>query len=96
MPRTIGSLLERFDLCLARTPTTPARFRDLGAPRIVTTGNLKLDVPAPPADAADALGRLKATIGERPVIAAASTHPGEEDYRHRKLTGCCAPGFPIC
>ncbi|MGI8526907.1 MAG: 3-deoxy-D-manno-octulosonic acid transferase, partial [Pseudolabrys sp.] len=71
-PRTIASLLERFDLCLARTPDDANRFRDLGAPRIVTTGNLKLDVPALPVRA-DALARLKAVIGERPLFAAAST-----------------------
>ena len=41
------------------------------------TGNLKLDVPAPPADPTK-LWQLQAAIGTRPVIAAASTHPGEE------------------
>ena len=54
---------------------------------IVTTGNLKLDVPAPPADA-DKLWQLQAAIGARPVIAAASTHPGEEAAlidAHRRL-----------
>ena len=43
----------------------------------MTTGNLKLDVPAPPADSA-ALAALQDAIRERPVIAAASTHVGEE------------------
>ncbi len=41
------------------------------------TGNLKLDVPAPPAEPTT-LWQLQAAIGTRPVIAAASTHPGEE------------------
>ena len=87
LPRTIASLLERFDLCLARTPADGARFSELGAPRVVTSGNLKLDVPAPPADAR-ALEALRKAIGKRPVIAAASTHAGEETAMveaHRRL-----------
>ena len=54
---------------------------------MTTTGNLKLDVPAPPADQA-ALARLKEIVGTRPVVAAASTHPGEEAEiiaAHRRL-----------
>jgi 3-deoxy-D-manno-octulosonic-acid transferase len=77
LPGTIASLLGRFDLCLARTPADGARFSELGAPRVVTSGNLKLDVPAPPADAR-ALEALRKAIAGRPVIAAASTHAGEE------------------
>jgi len=77
LPNTIANLLARFDLCLAGTPADGARFSELGAPRVVTSGNLKLDVPAPPADA-KTLEALKKAIGNRPVIAAASTHAGEE------------------
>jgi 3-deoxy-D-manno-octulosonic-acid transferase len=77
LPRTIVNLLGRFDLCLARTPADAWRLSELGAPRVVTTGNLKLDVPPPPADA-DKLKTLDLAIGERPVIAAASTHTGED------------------
>ncbi|MFX7167342.1 hypothetical protein ABTI49_20030, partial [Acinetobacter baumannii] len=58
------------------------------------TGNLKLDVPAPPADGAR-LEKLMAMTRGRPVIAAASTHPGEEEIlieAHRRLTGFC-PGL---
>jgi 3-deoxy-D-manno-octulosonic-acid transferase len=77
VPRTIAALLGRFDLCLAQSAEDAARFAGLGAPRYVTTGNLKLDVPAPPADPTK-LWQLQAAIGTRPVIAATSTHPGEE------------------
>src|SRR5436190_8551691 len=77
LPRTIGALLSRFDLCLAQSAEDAARYADLGAPRYVTTGNLKHDVPAPPADATK-LWQLQSAIGPRPVIAAASTHPGED------------------
>jgi 3-deoxy-D-manno-octulosonic-acid transferase len=77
VPRTIGALLSRFDLCLAQSAEDATRYAGLGAPRYVLTGNLKLDVPAPPADPTK-LWQLQAAIGTRPVIAAASTHPGEE------------------
>ncbi len=77
-PGTIGALLARFDLCLAQSGADAERYAELGAQRIITTGNLKLDVPAPPADPA-ALQRLREIVGARPVVAAASTHPGEED-----------------
>jgi len=77
LPRSILNLLGRLDLCLAGTRSDAARFGELGAPQIVTTGNLKLDVPAPPADQAK-LDALRDAIGDRPVIAAASTHAGEE------------------
>jgi 3-deoxy-D-manno-octulosonic-acid transferase len=86
-PRTIGALLSRFDLCLAQSAEDAARFSSLGALRYLTTGNLKLDAPAPPADA-ERLAALKDAIGERPVVAAASTHPGEEAAAidaHRRL-----------
>jgi 3-deoxy-D-manno-octulosonic-acid transferase len=77
LPKTIANLLQRFDLCLAGTAGDAERLTELGAPRVVTTGNLKLDVPAPAADAAK-LTALRDAIGGRPVIAAASTHAGED------------------
>ncbi len=85
--RTIGALLGRFDLCLAQSAEDAARYAGLGAPRYVTTGNLKLDAPAPPANP-EKLWALQGAIGDRPVIAAASTHPGEEAALidvHRRL-----------
>jgi len=87
IPGTIAALLARFDLCLAQSAADAQRYTELGAPRVNSTGNLKLDVPPPPADAA-ALQRLQQIIGTRPVIAAASTHPGEETAiiaAHRRL-----------
>jgi 3-deoxy-D-manno-octulosonic-acid transferase len=86
-PATIGAMLRRFDLCLAQSPAYATRYRDLGALRIATTGNLKLDVPEPPADR-DSLQALQLAIGGRTTIAAASTHAGEEIAlidTHRKL-----------
>jgi 3-deoxy-D-manno-octulosonic-acid transferase len=78
LPDTIEALLTRLDLCLVRTTVDAERFAALGAPRITTTGNLKLDVPPLPVDDAK-LAKLAAAIAGRPVIAAASTHLGEEE-----------------
>ena len=77
LPGTIETLLRRLDLCLVRTTDDAERFDALGAPRITTTGNLKLDVPPLPVDA-DKLAKLSAALSGRPVFAAASTHSGEE------------------
>src|SRR6201747_1342318 len=86
---TISALLGRFEVCLAQSQVDAERFIALGSRNVVTTGNLKLDVPAPPADAAK-LERLMSVTRGRPVIVAASTHPGEEDILfavHRTLSG---------
>jgi 3-deoxy-D-manno-octulosonic-acid transferase len=77
VPGAIAALLGRFDLCLTQSAADAERYSELGAPRVSSTGNLKLDVPAPPVDQA-VLDRLRSIIGERPVVVAASTHPGEE------------------
>lgn len=87
MPRTIEALFRRIDLCLARTTADAERFESLGAPRITITGNLKFDVPALPVDE-QKFAALRAAVAGRPVIVAASTHPGEEAAvaeAHRRL-----------
>ena len=84
---TISALLGRFDVCLAQSQLDADRFAALGSRNVVTTGNLKLDVPAPPADPAR-LERLMGVTRGRPIIVAASTHPGEEEpfvEAHRRL-----------
>jgi len=73
----IVNLLQRFDLCLARSATDAERLAALGARQVVNAGDLKLDVPAPPCGEAE-LAALRRAIGDRPLIAAASTHEGEE------------------
>jgi 3-deoxy-D-manno-octulosonic-acid transferase len=87
MPQTIGAMLRRFDLCLAQSPADAERYARLGGQRIAMTGNLKLDVPAPPAEPAE-VEAMRAAIGGRPVLAGASTHAGEETAMmdaHRQL-----------
>jgi 3-deoxy-D-manno-octulosonic-acid transferase len=86
---TISALLGTFDICLAQSPTDAKRFAALGCHNVITTGNLKLDVPAPPADP-DKLDKLLFITRGRPIIIAASTHPGEEDMlieAHKALAG---------
>jgi 3-deoxy-D-manno-octulosonic-acid transferase len=93
-PRSIADLLQRLDLCLAGTSSDATRLSDLGAPNVVTTGNLKLDAPAPPAEPT-ALAELQNAIAHRPVVAAASTHAGEEEAvieAHTRLPAI----FPDC
>jgi 3-deoxy-D-manno-octulosonic-acid transferase len=84
---TISALLGRLDLCLVQEAEDGERFTNLGAPRVMVSGNLKFDVPAPPADPA-ALAALAQAIRLRPTILAASTHASEEAAMiaaHREL-----------
>src|ERR1700712_3652168 len=86
---TISALLGRFDVCLAQSRLDAERFAALGSPSVITRGNLKLDVPAPPADATRLEWLVSVTRG-RVIIVAASTHPGEEEILvdvHRVLSG---------
>src|SRR5882757_4959367 len=86
---TISALLGKFDVCLAQSQTDADRFATLGSRNVVVTGNLKLDVPAPPADA-NKLDMLMSMTRGRPVVLAASTHPGEGEIltqTHRSLAG---------
>jgi 3-deoxy-D-manno-octulosonic-acid transferase len=86
---TISALLGRFEVCLAQSQVDADRFTALGSRNVIATGNLKLDVPAPPVDAAK-LERLMAVTRGRPIVLAASTHPGEEEIlleTHRTLAG---------
>jgi 3-deoxy-D-manno-octulosonic-acid transferase len=86
---TISALLGSFEVCLAQSDTDADRFSALGSRNVVVTGNLKLDVPAPPADFAK-LEKLMSVTRGRPAIVAASTHPGEEELlieAHKTLAG---------
>jgi 3-deoxy-D-manno-octulosonic-acid transferase len=75
-PASARALLRAFDLILPQDTATDLRLTGLGA----DTGpqlNLKLVVGAPPVDA-DLVAALKAAAGDRAIVLAASTHPGEE------------------
>ena len=96
-------LLARFDLCLAQSETDAARLSALGAGHVHTAGNLKFDVPPPPAPETE-LHALSAAIAERPRWLAASLHPGEDAMvieahrtlaaRHPGLITLLAPRHP--
>lgn len=84
---SVSALLARVDLCLAQGPEDGERLRQLGAPRVTVTGNLKFDAPPPPVDIA-AFDALRLATAGRVVFVAASTHPGEEEIvieAHQRL-----------
>jgi len=93
----------RFSAVLAQTENLARHFRALGAFGAISTGNLKIDSPPPPADP-EKLAALRAALAGRPVFVAASTHEGEEVIvaaAHRQLAreieGLCtiiAPRHP--
>ena len=73
----IRALLARTALCLAQSEDDALRYARLGAPSTLVTGNVKYDVPPPPAPA-EAVTALMGRLGARPVWVAASTHAEEE------------------
>jgi 3-deoxy-D-manno-octulosonic-acid transferase len=78
IPGAAKSVFGAVDLCLAQDSDNAARFLALGARCVRIAGNLKFDVPPPPADSAK-LAEFNGAIGARPAWAAVSTHAGEED-----------------
>jgi 3-deoxy-D-manno-octulosonic-acid transferase len=70
-------LFSRFNVVLAQNAAVARTIKQLGAPNVVVAGNLKIDAPPPPVDP-DVLQKLQAATAGRPMLLAASTHPGEE------------------
>ena len=77
-PHLSRPLLASFAGVLAQTEADAARFRALGAERVVVRGNLKNDAPPLPADEPQ-VAALRQAVAGRPCWAAASTHEGEEE-----------------
>lgn len=75
--KTSRALFNRLRLVLAQSEPLLRRFRELGARDVRDTGNIKVDAPPLPVDHVH-LEQLRAAIGNRPVLLAASTHDGEE------------------
>jgi 3-deoxy-D-manno-octulosonic-acid transferase len=91
-PALARQLLGGFARVQPRSETDGARLRQLGCPRLMDAGDLKLAAPPLPADAAEA-GRLAEALRGRPVWLAASTHEGEDEIivaTHERL----APDHP--
>lgn len=75
-PAAAHEVLSAFELILAQDDASAARLEGLGGQ---VGGRLNLKRLGAPLAADEAeVARLKAAIGERPVVLAASTHPGEE------------------
>jgi 3-deoxy-D-manno-octulosonic-acid transferase len=70
-------LFSRFSAVLAQNAAIARAISWLGAPNVITAGNLKIDSPPPPVNF-ETLAMLKTAVGTRPVFLAASTHPGED------------------
>lgn len=68
----------RMSLVLAQSDDDGRRFSALGAPDVATFGNIKFDAGLPDVGVID-LDALRQGIGKRPVVLAASTHPGEDE-----------------
>lgn len=80
-------LFNRFAVVMAQNERFARWFALLGARDVRVTGNIKIDSPPPPVDAAE-LERLRGEIADRPMLLAASTHPGEDEIvavAHRLL-----------
>ncbi|QUD90856.1 3-deoxy-D-manno-octulosonic acid transferase [Phenylobacterium montanum] len=77
LPRSARALFGAFDLVLAQDATAAARLERLGA-KVAGLADLKFGAEALPVDPA-ALDALRTEIGGRPLILAASTHPGEDE-----------------
>ncbi|MDQ6435047.1 lipid IV(A) 3-deoxy-D-manno-octulosonic acid transferase [Mesorhizobium sp. LHD-90] len=78
-PYLAEALFENLAHVVAQSDLDGERFQALGARPVTVSGNLKVDVGPPAADAG-ALAVLKGQIGKRPTWAAVSTHDGEEKY----------------
>ncbi len=75
--RMARQLLSRLTLVLAQNERLARRFRWLGARDARVVGNLKVDAPALPVPAQLA-DEVRAIVGARHVMLAASTHAGED------------------
>ncbi|MFD2264872.1 3-deoxy-D-manno-octulosonic acid transferase [Lacibacterium aquatile] len=80
-------LFDCFQPILAQSEADVARFKALGLVGIEMRGNLKYASAPLPVDEA-VLAELQGQVGDRPVLVAASLHPGEETQiaeAHRQL-----------
>jgi 3-deoxy-D-manno-octulosonic-acid transferase len=78
----IGEMLRTFQLCLGQNQSEVDRLLKLGAARAHISGNLKYAAAPLPCDA-EALAALKKSLGTRPHLLWAVTHPGEEEIACR-------------
>ena len=93
-----------FSLCLAQDNIQCERFRQLGATKVASVGDLKSAAKHLPTDT-EAMAALTVQIAGRPLWLAASTHPGEDEIAagvhrsvaatHPGLLTIVAPRHPV-
>ncbi|MEO1642384.1 MAG: glycosyltransferase N-terminal domain-containing protein [Pseudomonadota bacterium] len=93
-PDTARTVLGRFDLIAASDADTAKALQTHAPHAYALPANLKTDLPPPTADE-DEVASLKTAIGGRPVLLAASTHPGEEALVLDALSGITRRPFLI-
>tara|TARA_R110001583_G_scaffold32107_3_gene109876 strand:- start:26494 stop:27783 length:1290 start_codon:yes stop_codon:yes gene_type:complete len=99
----IRPVMACFNIVLAQSADEAARFAELGAPNVITTGNLKFAALPLPVDDSD-LHKIQIQIEGRPVWLASSTFEGEETIaadihvklreKHRGLLTVIVPRHP--
>ena len=75
-------LLSTFEIILCQTTQDQARFEKLGAPKAVTTDNVKFSAAPLPISNTN-LEKMQTAIADRPTWVFASTHDGEEQLACR-------------
>jgi 3-deoxy-D-manno-octulosonic-acid transferase len=87
-------MLSSFRLCFAQSEADAGRLRSLGAPEVLTVGNVKYDAPLLECNEAELLG-MKQQLSGRAIWVAASTHPGEEKIiaRAHEMLAKALPGI---
>ena len=86
-------MLRNFARIHARSEADATRLRELGAEGVEVMGDLKLAAPALTADPV-VLREMTDRLAGRPVLLAASTHPGEEQLIQAVHDTCYVPGHP--
>jgi 3-deoxy-D-manno-octulosonic-acid transferase len=92
-PGAARAVLGAFHLVLARDAAASERLESLGA-RVDGLADLKFAAQPLPADQAE-LGRARSLLRGRPVLLAASTHPGEEVLILRALKALSGDDPPL-
>ncbi|MDB5481331.1 MAG: 3-deoxy-D-manno-octulosonic acid transferase, partial [Caulobacteraceae bacterium] len=89
-PGAARAVLGAFDLLLARDVAAAERLAALGA-RVDGLADLKFGAPPLPVEEAE-LARARSVLGDRPVLFAVSTHPGEEELALGAVQAAAAAG----
>ena len=96
----VGGLFESLSLVAAQDEAYAARFRRMGARKVIVTGSMKWDAAnlASAPERADELARAMGIDRTKPLIVAGSTGPGEEELLHEACPAgvqlLCAPRKP--